>query len=53
MASFLCEGKLTQEENGTFHVPAVNTCAETQPNTETPQSKEGRHHVSYSTFWEK
>lgn len=51
-ASLLCEGKLTQEENkGTSHVPVVDTCAEIQPNPETPQTNEGRRHVSYSPFW--
>lgn len=51
VASLLCEGKLTQEENkGTSHVPVVHTCAETQPHTETPQSNEHRSHVSYSPF---
>lgn len=53
MASLLCEGKLTQEENkGTSHVPVVHTCAETQPHTETPQSNEHRCHVSNSPFWD-
>lgn len=53
MASLLCEGKLTQEENkGTSHVLVVHTCAETQPHTETPQSNERRSQVSYFPFWD-